>query len=61
VIITMSSWGVVQRRIPGTSNQVNWPVSFESSVLFCFEERVLVGFESSVMFVAFLVDDILYV
>jgi hypothetical protein len=26
-----------------------------------FEERVFVGFESSVMFVAFLVDDILYV
>jgi hypothetical protein len=24
----MSWWGVVQRRIPGTSNQVNWPVSF---------------------------------
>jgi hypothetical protein len=27
-------WGVVQRRIPGTSNQVNWPVSFKSSVFF---------------------------
>jgi hypothetical protein len=35
----------------GTSNQVNWPVSFKSSVFFyCFEERVFVGFESSVMF-----------
>jgi hypothetical protein len=62
VIITMSLWRVVQRRIPGTSNQVNWPVSFKSSVFFsCFEERGFVGFESSVMFVAFLVDDILYV
>jgi hypothetical protein len=30
----MSWWGVVQRRIPGTSNQVNWPVPFESSVFF---------------------------
>jgi hypothetical protein len=48
--------------VPGTSNQVNWPVSFESSVLFsCFEERVSVGFECSVMIVAFLVDDLMYV
>jgi hypothetical protein len=36
---------------PRTSNQVNWPVSFKSS---CFEERVFVGSECSVMFVAFL-------
>jgi hypothetical protein len=27
VIITISLWGVVQRRISGTSNQVNWSVS----------------------------------
>jgi hypothetical protein len=62
VIIRMSLWGFVQRRIPGTSDQVNWPVSFESSVFFSrFEERGFVGFESSVMFVAFLVDGTLYV
>jgi hypothetical protein len=46
----------------GTSDQVNWPVPLKSSVFFSsFEERVFLGFESSVMFVAFLVDDILYV
>jgi hypothetical protein len=37
VIITMSLWGVVQRRIPGTSDEVNWPVSFKSSVFFSYQ------------------------
>jgi hypothetical protein len=56
----MSWWGVVQQWIPGTWNQVNWPVSFESSVFFsyqqCFEERVFVGFESSVMSCDFIIN-----
>jgi hypothetical protein len=33
----MSWWGVVQWRIPSTSNQVNWLVSFELSVFFSYQ------------------------